>query len=283
MSEAHVHVHAWSFPLVATSALIIVGLIYFRGWFSLRKTSPGRNTAWRLTAFMSGLLVVWTAAESPLAMLDHRSLTMHMVKHLLLMTIAAPLLLAGKPLLPLLQGLPGHFIQVEALVSIEATRLLARLVTHPVFCWLAGTMTVIGWHLPVVFELALQFHWVHRLEDGCFLLAGFLFWWPVMQSSQTRTSGSWFIALYLFLATLPCDILSAFLAFCGQVVYPSYLSAPRLFNMSPLQDQEFAGALMWVFVTFAYLLPAVMISLQILSPQGPHSHEQTGSVNPTGI
>jgi cytochrome c oxidase assembly factor CtaG len=72
--------------------------------------------------------------------------------------------------------------------------------------------------------------------------------------------------LYLFLATLPCDILSAFLAFCGRVVYPSYLAAPRLFDLSPLQDQEFAGALMWVSVTLIYLIPAVIITVQILSP-----------------
>jgi putative membrane protein len=74
--------------------------------------------------------------------------------------------------------------------------------------------------------------------------------------------------LYLFLATLPCDILSAFLTFCDRVVYPSYLSAARVFDLSPLQDQECAGALMWVCVTFAYLIPAVVITLQILAPGG---------------
>jgi cytochrome c oxidase assembly factor CtaG len=72
--------------------------------------------------------------------------------------------------------------------------------------------------------------------------------------------------LYLFLGTLPCDILSAFLTFCGRVVYPSYLSTARIWNLSPLQDQECAGALMWVWVTFAYLIPAVVITMQILSP-----------------
>jgi cytochrome c oxidase assembly factor CtaG len=67
---------------------------------------------------------------------------------------------------------------------------------------------------------------------------------------------------------LPCDILSAFLTFCDRVVYPSYLSAARVFDLSPLQDQECAGALMWVCVTFAYLIPAVVITMQILAPGG---------------
>jgi cytochrome c oxidase assembly factor CtaG len=80
--------------------------------------------------------------------------------------------------------------------------------------------------------------------------------------------------LYLFFATLPCDALSAFLAFCDRVVYSSYLTAPRLFNISPLQDQECAGALMWVWATFVYLIPAVVITIQLLSPATTCSAEQ---------
>jgi cytochrome c oxidase assembly factor CtaG len=73
--------------------------------------------------------------------------------------------------------------------------------------------------------------------------------------------------MYLFLATLPCDALSAFLTFCDRVVYPQYLSAHRLFDISPLGDQECAGALMWVWVTLAYLAPAAAVTIQMLSPQ----------------
>ena len=74
--------------------------------------------------------------------------------------------------------------------------------------------------------------------------------------------------LYLFCATLPCDVLSAFLAFCDRVVYLPYLSEPRHFAMSALQDQECAGALMWMCATFVYLIPAVIITIGILSPTG---------------
>jgi cytochrome c oxidase assembly factor CtaG len=79
------------------------------------------------------------------------------------------------------------------------------------------------------------------------------------------------MALYLFLATLPCDILSAFLVFCNRLVYPFYLSSPQLFSLPSLQDQACAGALMWVWVTFAYLIPAVAITVQILSPSNTQS------------
>jgi cytochrome c oxidase assembly factor CtaG len=76
----------------------------------------------------------------------------------------------------------------------------------------------------------------------------------------------WMLPLYLFAATLPCDALSAFLVFCDRVVYPSYLTVPRLVDMSPLRDQECAGALMWVAVTLIYIVPAVAITLELLSP-----------------
>ncbi len=72
--------------------------------------------------------------------------------------------------------------------------------------------------------------------------------------------------MYLFAATLPCDALSGFLTFCDRVVYSSYISAPLAFGLSPLEDQECAAALMWVAVTIIFLVPAVLITLKILSP-----------------
>jgi cytochrome c oxidase assembly factor CtaG len=114
-------------------------------------------------------------------------------------------------------------------------------------------------------------HSWHDLEYTCFILAGFLFWLPIVPPvTGAHQRPSWSTPAYLFLATLPCDILSAFLVFCGRVVYPSYQSANRLFGFSALQDQQCAGALMWVCVTFAYLVPAVVVTVQILSPEAVH-------------
>jgi putative membrane protein len=279
---------SWSIPLAITSALLVMALVYLRGWFSLRNAFPNLIPGWRLASFMSGLFSVWAVGASPLAALDHQSLTIHMVKHLLLMTVAAPLILAGTPVFPLVCGLPKVFIKSHPPLASLPARWLERCLRHPALCWLAGTAAVIGWHLPVAFQLGMRSHWVHSLEDVCFLVAGLLFWWPIVQSSPSATrSPRWSMALYLFLATLPCDILSAFLVFCNRLVYPFYLSTPQLFSLSPLQDQECAGALMWVWVTFAYLIPAVAITVQILSPsntqwqrptQGAGDQEAGGSL-----
>jgi putative membrane protein len=265
-------VQARQFPLGTTAALVVTALVYVCGWLRVRSAFPNLISAWRLAAFISGLFSLWISVASPLAALDHRSLTIHMVKHLLLMTVAAPLVLAGAPVLPLLYGLPRRFIQVKPLFGSQSTRRRARRLKYSVLCWLVGTTAVIGWHLPAAFQLAMRSHWLHSVEDTCFLLAGLLFWWPVVQPLPNATrSPRWSMALYLFLATLPCDILSAFLVFCNRSVYPCYLSATQLFRLTPLQDQECAGALMWVWVTFAYLIPAVVVTMQILSPSTMHS------------
>lgn len=207
----------------------------------------------RLAAFISGVLALWVAVGSPLAALDHELLTFHMLQHLLLMTVAAPLLLIGTP---------------EIILRHRLSRWLpVRIVTHPVFGWLAGTFAVVGWHIPAFFALGMRSNAWHEIEQAWFLAAGLLFWLPVVRPGSYVAGRPWSIPLYLFLATLPCDALSAFLAFCDRVVYPHYLSVRRLVDISPLADQELAGALMWVWVTFAYLGPAVVFIIRMLSPQ----------------
>jgi cytochrome c oxidase assembly factor CtaG len=123
------------------------------------------------------------------------------------------------------------------------------------------------WHIPFFFQLGLSSPAWHTIEDVSFICAGLLFWRPIITSlPNDAKTPQWSLILYLFLATVPCDILSAFLVFCGRVVYPYYLSTNQTFTLSVLQDQEFAGALMWVTVTFAYVIPAVLITTDILSP-----------------
>ena len=111
-----------------------------------------------------------------------------------------------------------------------------RIVTHLAFCWLASTAVVIGWHVPALFELGMQSAGWHLAEHLSFLAAGLLFWWPVVQPwPSLERWPRWHIPLYLFLATLPCDALSAFLAFCNRVVYAHYQTARPLFDFSPLE------------------------------------------------
>jgi cytochrome c oxidase assembly factor CtaG len=202
-----------------------------------------------------------------------------MVQHLLLMTVAAPLILLGAPAIILLHAFPQRvFGRVWApLLRWPPLRGVGRTVSHPLFCWLASTATVLGWHVPALFDLGMRSAGWHEVEHASFFVAGLLFWWPVIQPWPSLLRGpQWSAPLYLFLATLPCDALSAFLTFCNRAVYPHYLSAHPLFHTSPLGDQERAGALMWVAVTFAYLVPAAVVTIQMLSPRRRPSGVEVG-------
>jgi len=272
--EIHGHVQHGYFSSLTTVILVLLLFIYSRGWFRLRRASPGSFPPWRVAAFVGGLFALWIALGSPLAALDHQLLTIHMMKHLLLMVAGAPLILLGAPALPVLYGLPKWFGRPRLLLRNRTPRLLGHFLSNTVFCWLAGTAAVIAWHSPTLFQLGLSSDTWHIMEDACFLSAGLLFWRPIVRTGPCDVkSPRWSMPVYLFFATLPCDVLSAFLTFCGRVVYPSYVSAARVFSLSPLQDQECAGALMWICVTFAYLIPAVVITMQILSPGGAHREE----------
>jgi putative membrane protein len=264
--------HDWSIPIPLTMCLALVVFFYVRGWLHLRTLFPRPITLAHLSAFAGGIVLIFIAVASPLAVMDHELLSVHMVQHLLLMAVAPPLLLLGSPVPALLHGLPKRFVQGGLGPFLRSPRLrhLGRFISHPAFCWFAATLTVIGWHLPSLFALGLHSAGWHEIQHVSFLLAGFLFWWPVIQPwpSASRSAG-WSIPLYLFFATLPCDALSAFLTFCGRVIYPSYLSASHPLHVSALQDQEWAGVLMWVSVTFIYMLPALVLTVRLLSPPKP--------------
>jgi len=264
--------HEWSFPIPLMVFLTLVVFFYARGWLHLRKAFPRLITLAHLSAFTGGMIAIFIAVASPLAVMDHELLSAHMVQHLLLMTVAAPLILLGSPVPTLLHGLPKRFVQggLGPFLRYAPLRHVGRIIRHPALCWLAATLTVIGWHLPSLFALGLHSAAWHEIQHASFLLAGFLFWWPVIQPWPSASrSAAWSVPLYLFFATLPCDALSAFLTFCGRVVYPAYLSATPPFQISALQDQEWAGVLMWVSVTFIYMMPALVLTVRLLSPAAP--------------
>jgi putative membrane protein len=227
-----------------TAALILAGLLYMRGWLRVR----GAIASWRAASFLTGLFSLWLAAASPLAMLDEHLLTAHMIQHLLLMTIGPACILLGFPAL-----------------ALQIPQRCHRLMPSPWFCWCASSSVLIGWHIPAVFGATFHSMPLHAVEHASFVVAGLLFWQPVIPSRPGPYHAQWSIVLYLFMATVPCDILSAFLAFCGGVVYPAYLNMPPHFGMSALEDQQCAGALMWTVVTFAYMIPAMLATMALLS------------------
>ena len=263
----HTH-HAWVESAWVSAGLILAALIYLRGWVRIRRLDRDRIQVWRASSFILGLFLIWVAIGSPLSALDHESLTAHMIQHLLLMTFAPPLILLGASVKTLLYGLPHRLVQAmgHSFQSTGVPQVWSAL-THPAICWLGAASTLVAWHIPALFVLGLRSQMWHGIEQASFLGTGLLFWWPVVQplpSSLKWPESS--ILLYLFLATLPCDILSGFLVFCDRVVYPVFLSSPQSFGLSALEDQQCAGALMWTCVTIVYLIAAAIFAARLFSP-----------------
>jgi cytochrome c oxidase assembly factor CtaG len=265
-----VALESWGASAWVTLALAITALIYLRGWLRLRSTSLNVIALWRAASFLLGLFSIWVAVASPITAFDEQLLTVHMVQHLLLMTFAPPLIWLGAPVMPLLHGLPRRVVQrvIGPVFRWPPAQRLGGKLAQPAFCWLAAIAALVGWHFPPAFMLALHSEAWHAVEHASFLGTGLLFWWPVIQPwpSVAKWPGL-SIVLYLFLATLPCDILSGFLVFCDRVVYPAYFSASRPFGLSALEDQQCAGALMWTCVTVVYLVAGAILTTRLLSPQ----------------
>jgi len=269
----HAHHASVEFSWIS-AGLILAALIYLRGWLRLRRLDLDGVQAWHAGGFILGLFLIWLATASPLSSLDHESLTAHMVQHLLLMTFAAPSILLGKPVKTLIYGMPHRLVQVMGR-SFQSTGLhqVWSALAHPAICWLGAAITLVAWHIPAVFALGLRSQMWHGIEQVSFLASGLLFWWPVVQ--PRRSVSKWpesSLLVYLFLATLPCDILSGFLVFCERVVYPVYFSSSQPFGLSALEDQQCAGALMWTCVTVVYVIAGAIVTARLLSPHGSQEY-----------
>src|SRR3984957_19929420 len=155
--------HRASEPLWISGALILASLVYLLGWLGLRRRDHQNVEGWRTGSFIFGLLFIWIATASSLAALDHEMLTAHMVQHLLLMTLAPPLILFGTP-----------------------QKLLVHGVLNPALCWFAAAGTLLAWHIPSVFILGLRSQMWHGIEQASFLVTGLLFWWPVIEPSRNN-------------------------------------------------------------------------------------------------
>jgi len=269
-TAAQALLNAWSPPLGLDIILLLTAALYLRGWLALRRSSPGLISAARLTAFLAGMFFLWVAIGSPLSAFDDVSLTIHMIQHILLMLVVPPLVLFGWPALPLLHGIPLWFVRapIGAVLRWSTAQRLGKFLVHPVVCWTSAAVALIAWHVPSLFELALRSDVWHDAEHLCFLATSILFWWPVVQPFPAdQRWPRWSIPVYLFLGMFPGGALGAFLVFCDRVLYPSYLTSPRLFQVMPLADQIFAGSLMWVLGVMVCIIPAVMITLKLLSPR----------------
>ncbi|PWT81938.1 MAG: cytochrome c oxidase assembly protein [Blastocatellia bacterium] len=255
----------WMLPLCA--------LMYARGFALVHLQMPRRYPVWRLASFTFGILVVFIAIASPLDALGALLLYIHMTQHMLLIMVAPPLIWLGQPIVPMLRALPPKLAKrlLGPLLRCRALRAAGRAFTRATVCWLALTAAMLLWHVPQLYEIALHSEGWHEIQHACFFAAALLFWSRVIHVWPNRlTTPRWTTIPYLVSADLINTALSAVLSFSTHVLYPTYASAPRILAISPIEDQALAGVIMWVPGSIAFLLPAVMVIVQLFEAR-PHT------------
>ena len=259
----------WAKAPAVVAGIAIAAVVYARGWRTYQRRLPARASPWRLVAFLGGLGCLWVALASSIDAVADVRLSAHMVQHILLLTCAPALILLGHPLLPLIRGLPGP-LRRKMIAPLARQRWLRRAwhgLTHPVAALLLSSVIFWLWHVPGPFQLALRVPVVHLVEHASFFVGGLLFWWPVVQPwpSRPRWPAGAMIP-YLLVADVQNTVLAAVLTFADRVLYPFYEAVRPGAGATALGDQVLAGVLMWVPMSLAYLVPAALLTIQLLSP-----------------
>jgi putative membrane protein len=246
---------SWSPDPVVVTGLLLLTALHVRG----RTRAPGAPR-WRERCFSAGLLAVAVALLSPLEPLSGVLASAHMVQHLLLTLVAAPLLALGAPAGALLRGLPGP---VRRTVTGSRRRIrpavaAAHLLRNPALVWLLHVAALWLWHAAVLYDAAVQHAAVHAVEHLTFLLTGVLFWRVVIGARALRV-GPGLAVLLVFGMTLQSALLALLLTFASSPWYPSYAESTQPWGLDQLADQQLAGAIMWVPAGLVYLGTALVL------------------------
>lgn len=243
--------------------LAAAALLYARGLRALwRGARAGAGVpVCAATAFGTGIALLAVAFIWPLDALGEWSLAAHMAQHMLLVAGAAPLLVAGRPGPVLLAALPTTWARRAGRAArLVAASGIARRLSGAGFATLLQVIVVWGWHAPVAMQAALRDDAVHYAMHASFVVAGLLFWHAVFSAVRDPRSGIAPAAAALAATMLQMGLLGALLTFGLTSRYPFYADRAVLLGLTPLEDQQLAGLIMWVPGAVPYLLGALVVA-----------------------
>ena len=198
---------------------------------------PTSPTTGQRASFFTGLLLIFLSLNGWLHDLsDYYLFSAHMVQHLVLTLVAPPLLVMGTP---------GWMLRPA--LTWRGVERAARAITGARGAFLIFNVVLVAWHLPPMYNLAMAHHPVHIAQHLCFMVAATLMWWPILSPLPELPRLPYPAQmLYLFLLGVPMQIVAAVITLSDTVLYPWYASAPRTWGLTPLDDQQLGGLLMWV-------------------------------------
>jgi putative membrane protein len=250
-------------PWILAIILILSGT-YVTGVRRLwRRAGRGRGLRrWRVAAYLSGMWILVLALISPMDAMGETLFSVHMVQHMLLMVVAAPLLILGQPIIAFLWALTPARRRKLSSWSLRATPLRRGwgFVSHPITVLLLHVGALWVWHIPTLYQAALQNRWLHSLEHASYLLSAMLFWWVLTRGARLgRWPGYGAGMLYVFGAALQSGALGALLLFARAPWYPAHAAGADLWGLDLLVDQQLAGALMWVPAGLVYTAAILLL------------------------
>lgn len=261
----HDHGADWTLSPAVTLPLALTAALYALGWARLRRRSDRGRAALAKGAvlFAAGWLVLAGAIVTPLHEAGERSFALHMIEHELIMLVAALLFVAARPGPALLWAFP----QGTRLTFGSVTRWpIWRLLTNPFTATALQAAVLILWHLPALFNLALRNEAWHVAQHLSFVISALLFWWAMLHGR----GGPWVAALCLFLTSMIGGGLGALMALASSPWYPAYAAlglTPE--GLTPVQDQQLAGLIMWVPGGLWHLAAALLFLGRALRASAP--------------
>jgi putative membrane protein len=243
-------------PVVAITG--VLGWAYLRGTRRVRSRT-GKPHPWQAVAFFTALAALLLVLVTPIEHLAQERLWAHMVQHVILVGVVAPLAVLANPVPPLLWALPAGARRGAS----PLWRRVSRSHSRPEG-WVAWAVVAIGvhavsmwaWHAPAPYQAALRSEWLHSLQHATFLATATFFWWSVVGARRRSLYGPGVLAV--FAAALQGTALGAFMTFAGRVWYPVYAQGAGA-GLTPLEDQQVAGVIMWGPGGIVYLVAAVLL------------------------
>ena len=260
--------------VVVLCVLLEVGYLYAVTYLRPQLSDAGRVKRSQVALFTLGVLTLYAATGSPLhSLAENYLLTAHMLQHLLLTLVAAPLLLAG---------VPGWLWQ--AILRAPGAMPVARVLTRPVMAFAVFNAALLLFHLPPTIDLQLRVHGFHFFAHAGLAAAGLVMWWPILSPLKELPRLAEPLQIgYLFLQSLLPAVMASFVTFSETVVYSFYEEAPRIWNLTAVDDQQIAGGsmkligtlILWSYMTVVFFRWYARVEAEEKEPDdvGPERRE----------
>ena len=249
----------WNWHPWVVGSLILTAWLYLRGARVLRHTAGRQGGMCRrdVVAFWSGWCALVVALVSPLHALGAVLFSAHMVQHAVLMLVAAPLLVLGRPLPFFLWALPLPWRRQLGKGS-KSMRGGWRMLTHPLVVWALHAVALWVWHVPRLFQATLTSDLAHTWQHVSFFGTALCFWWALLSRHQ-ELQGYGVAVLAVFTTALHSSLLGALLTLARTPWYPAYAHTTAAWGLTSLEDQQLGGLIMWIPAGGLYLLAALTL------------------------